>query len=110
MNGYPSHVYVIPEDDRDRQLANGFVWHDQIDARRIDIMPPAGGWGEVLKIFEKEYISRLRKYPGDHVVLLVDFDGDYENRRARFAQVIPSDLADRVFVIGARNTPEDLRR
>lgn len=109
MNRYLPHVYVLPEDDRDRQLADGFVLHDQVKTPRIQVMPPAGGWHEVLKEFQTGYIKRLRERPLGHLVMLIDFDGDYHNRRTEFAQAIPSDLTDRVFVIGASETPEELR-
>ena len=109
MNCYKHHVYVIPEDDRDRQLANGFWQHDQVKTARMQVVDPAGGWQEVLKKFQTEYIRRLHADPLGHVVMLIDFDGQYPNRRATFASAVPSDLADRVFVIGTRQTPEDLR-
>jgi hypothetical protein len=109
MNRYVPHVYVLPEDDCDRQLANGFVGHDQVKTPRIQVMPPVGGWREVLKEFQTEYVRRLREDPQGHVVLLVDFDGDYQNRRATFAAAIPPDVTDRVFVVGASQTPEDLK-
>lgn len=110
MNRYKDHVYVIPEDDCDRQLADGFVLHDQVKTPRIQVMPPAGGWREVLKEFQTEYIKRLREDPKGHVVLLIDYDGDYRNRRAEFEQAIPDDLKQRVFVIGTSQTPEELRK
>jgi len=110
MNRYADHIYVIPEDDRDRQLADGFILHDQVKTPRIQVMPPAGGWREVLKEFTTEYVQRLRKYGKGHVVLLIDFDGDYDNRRMVFDLEIPTDLKDRVFVIGPSLTPEDPKR
>lgn len=109
MNRYQDHVYVIPEDDCDRQLAHGFILHDQVKTPRIQVMPPAGGWAEVLKKFQSEYIKKLREFCHGYVVLLIDFDNDYINRRAQFEQAIPDDLKQRVFVIGASNTPEALR-
>ena len=110
MNRYADHLYVIPQDDCDRQLADGFVLHDQVKTPRIQVMPPAGGWADVLKKFQTEYIKRLREDRLGRVVMLVDFNGDYNNRRAQFENEIPSDLKERVFVIGARETPEELRR
>ena len=56
MNKYAPHVYVIPEDDRDRQIAGGFVGHHQVKDPRIKVMPIAGGWPNVLKTFQEEYI------------------------------------------------------
>jgi hypothetical protein len=110
MNRYAPHVYVIPEDDCDRQLANGFILHDQVKAQRIQVMQPAGGWHEVLKKFEIEYIKRLLEDPLGHVVMLIDFDDAYAVRRQRFEEAIPDGLKDRVFVIGVSHNPEELRR
>ena len=42
--------------------------------------------------------------------MLIDFDGHYHDRRAEFEAAIPDDLKDRVFVIGAKQRPEDLKR
>jgi hypothetical protein len=110
MNRYAAQVYLIPEDDADRQLADGFVLHDQVNASRIQIMPPAGGWSYVLRTFQDEYVSRLRANPKGHVVMLIDFDGDYGSRRAAFERAIPDDLKQRVFVLGPKQTPEILRK
>jgi hypothetical protein len=110
MNRYAPHLYVIPEDDCDRQLADGFVLHYQVKSQRIQVMPLAGGWKEVLKTFTTEYIVPLRLYPQGHVVMLVDFDGNYDDRRKVFEDAIPQDLKQRVFVVGSKTTPEDLKK
>ncbi len=113
MNRYVPHIYIIPEDDCDRQLANGFVKHDQVKDTRVKVMPPAGGWSFVLKIFEQEYVDMLRKDKHGqegYVVMLVDFDGNYVARRKDFEDSIPEDLKPRVFVVGAKETPETLRQ
>jgi hypothetical protein len=54
-------------------------------------MPPAGGWAEVLKKFQTEYVERLRQDRLGRVVMLIDFDDDCANRRARFENEIPAD-------------------
>jgi hypothetical protein len=110
MNKYPPHVHVIPEDERDREIAVGFTLHDQLDPRRIRVTRPAGGWSHVIKIFQDQYISVLRTNPQDHVVMLIDFDGQYHKRRVDFDTTIPDDLKQRVFVIGPVQTPELLRK
>lgn len=69
MNRFAPHVYVIPEDDRDRQLADGFWQHDQVKTSRMKVVEPAGGWNEVLKKFQTEYINLLRQYPLGHVIM-----------------------------------------
>jgi hypothetical protein len=110
MNKYASHVYVIPEDDADRQLAGGFVNHHKVDDRRIQVMPLAGGWRNVLTTFLDEYIHTLRNYPQAHVVMVIDFDGHTDERRAEFEQAIPGDLKARVFVVGSKDKPETLKK
>jgi len=112
MNRYAPHVYIIPEDDCDRQLANGFILHDQLKAPRVQVREPAGGWSEVLKTFQTEYIHLLRAdQPGHegYVVMLIDFDGHYDDRRKEFEEAIPVDLKERVFVVGSKVTPEALK-
>lgn len=110
MNRYAPHLYIIPEDDCDRQLADGFVLHDQVKSNRVQVMPPAGGWSEVHRTFAKEYIGRLRQYRMGHVVMLIDFDGSYVDRRKVLEEMIPQDLKERVFVVGSKVTPEDLKK
>ena len=110
MNRHPPHVYVIPEDDADRQLAEGFVEHFDVDERRIKVMPPARGWPNVLKLFEDKYIRTMQNNPHTHVVMLVDFDGCVPERRGKFEVAIPEDVKARVFVIGSLDDPETLKR
>jgi hypothetical protein len=110
MNKYAPHVYVIPEDDADRQIADGFVDHHQVKYTGIRVMPPAGGWRNVLKRFQDEYIQTLRNHEHAHVVLLIDFDGHTDERRAEFEQTIPVDLKSRVFVVGPKDNPETLKK
>jgi hypothetical protein len=112
MNLYAPHLYIIPEDDCDRQLADGFVQHYQVKSQRIKVMPVAGGWKEVLRTFTMEYIARLQQDPKKHghVVMLIDFDGHYFDRRKEFEDAIPEDLKQRVFVVGSKVTPEALKK
>jgi hypothetical protein len=110
MNKYAPHVYVIPEDDRDRQIADGFVLHHQVKDRRIQVMPPAGGWLKVLKTFQDEFVPKLREYTQAHVVMLIDFDGRVAERLDEFRQATPDALKDRVFVVGSKYEPETLKR
>ncbi len=110
MNKYAFHIYVIPEDDADRQIADGFVLHHEVTTARIQVMPLARGWRNVLKTFQDEYIQTLRNYSQAHVVMLIDFDGHVETRKAEFDQAIPDDLKARVFVLGSKNDPETLKR
>jgi len=99
MNKYIHHVFVIPEDEADEEIANGFALNERVDVRRIQVMPVARGWSNVLTTFREEYIPRLRKHPLGHVVMLIDFDGQGEGRMANFLEAIPDDLRGRVFLV-----------
>ena len=103
------HVLVLPEDDANRQLANGFRlqvdWNRQ---RQMQVLPVAGGWNEVLNLFKAEHVMEMARCPDRYMVLLIDFDG-HENRLKDAKAVIPEHLADRVFVLGALREPQDLR-
>ncbi len=58
------HILVLLEDDANRQLANGF--HLQVDwtlQRQMQVLPVAGGWGEVLNLFEAELVAEMDRWP-----------------------------------------------
>ena len=110
VNKYRPHVFVIPEDRRDAQIANGFAQHPSVTARQIQVVEEAGGWLRVLDTFNQEYVPLLEQYADAHVVMIVDFDGDAAGRRSKFEAEIPPALQARVFVIGPRDTPESLKR
>ncbi len=110
MNKYRKHVYLVPEDDADRQIADGFILHHRVNETRIKVVPPAGGWSNVLKTSRDEYIPTLRKYDLAHVVMLIDFDGNVDARRVEFEQAIPDELKGRVFLVGSRDNPEILKK
>lgn len=110
INLYKPHVWLVPEDDADRQLAVGFLDHHAVDDAQVKRVPPVGGWRAALAELRDVYVPKLLAYPGARVVILIDFDGDYEDRRRRFAEAVPEPLRARAFVLGARGEPEDLRR
>jgi hypothetical protein len=108
VNKYLPHVLVLPEDEADANLATGFSLHESVDLRAIQILPEAGGWRKVRSLFEDVHIAEMQKNPLRHMVLLIDFDGK-DGRLDDMTSVIPECLKQRVFVIGAWTTPEDLR-
>ena len=110
VNKHRPHVYVVPEDDANRQIANGFLLHHTVVPGQVRVLPPAGGWAKALTALETEYLRWLEESALCHLVLLVDFDGSYSVRRARFDAATPEDLRSRVFVLGPRETPEALKR
>jgi len=101
------HVFVLPEDDANLQLATGFVL--EFPTRQIQRLPVAGGWREVVSRFESDHMDEMDKYPERLMVLLIDFDSRY-SRLEEVRAGIPGHLVDRVFVLGAWTEPEDLKR
>lgn len=100
---------MLPEDDANRQIADGF--HLEVDwnrQRQMQVLPVAGGWNEVLNRFNADHVGAMEKYPDRFMALLIDFDG-HENRLNQARDAIPQHLIDRVFILGAWTDPETLR-
>ena len=108
VNRYKPHVLVLPEDDANRQLANGFLMDESLTARGIQVLEVAGGWIEVLDRFKSDHISGMDKHPDRFMVLLIDFDGK-QDRLSRAKIEIPARFIDRVFILGVWTEPEALR-
>jgi hypothetical protein len=108
VNKYQPHVFVLPEDDANRQLANGFVLEVQHE-RRIQILPEVGGWSNVCETFLSEHVKGMRNFPGRYLVLLLDFD-DQRDRPDKVKEKVPEDLRGRVFLLGVRSEPEALKQ
>lgn len=107
VNKYHPHLLVIPEDDANRQLIEGFRNHLSVDSRKVHVENPAGGWGKVLAVFRDEHITRMQQYPERYVLLLIDFD-NVEGRLAKAKAFVPPDLDERVFILGSWSDPEKL--
>lgn len=103
------HVLVLPEDDANREILNEFLLDPSINLRQLQLLPVAGGWTKVLEKFAENYVSYMRKHEAGTMILLVDFD-DREDRLQRIKTAIPEDLSDRVFVLGTKTEPEDLKK
>lgn len=108
-NRYKKQVWVLPEDDANRQIAQGFTLETSVKERNIHVLPVAGGWGTIRDGFEREYNHELQKYPLCSMVLLVDFDEQGARRLDDVLSGVDDALMDRVFVLGARDEPEKLR-
>ena len=108
VNGNRPHVFVLPENDANRQLANGF--HLELDLiRQMQVLKPAGGWIEVLRRFRSDEVVGMERNNKRFMILLIDFDGRLERFAEAMAQ-IPKHLTDRVFILGALSEPEALKR
>jgi hypothetical protein len=107
VDRYKPHLLVLPEDDYNLQMANGFHLHIG-RLRQMQVLPIARGWPNVLSLFEKEHITGMNNFRERFMVLLVDFDRD-ESRLEKVKAAIPAHLAERVFVLGIWSEPEDLK-
>ncbi|MEW6129618.1 MAG: hypothetical protein AB1757_21440 [Acidobacteriota bacterium] len=110
VNKHLSHIFVLPEDDANSDLANGF--HQEVAQnryRQMQALPVAGGWLKVLECFKNDHIRDMQRFPQRFLVLLIDFDHQLE-RLNQAEKVVPNELKDRVFVLGVLSEPEDLSR
>lgn len=109
VNDYLPHILVLPEDDANRQLANGFLLEvDSFRDRQMQVLEEAGGWNAVLDRFKSTHIREMDHNPRRFMILLIDFDRD-RNRLSKVKEVIPEHLNDRVFVLGVWSEPENLK-
>lgn len=109
LNVYQPHILILPEDDANRQIANGFINNLNVNDRVIQILPNANGWGKVVEKFKKDHVLEMRQFPDRRMILLIDFDKN-ENRLSHIQKEIPPDIMNRVFVLGVQSNPEALRR
>jgi len=116
INRYDLHILILPEDDANRQIANGFYLDLNLNSRAFKVLPAARGWGDVIEQFQKDYVPKMRQYPKTMIALLIDFDDynesdglSYENRLVYIKSQVPDDLQERVFVLGSRTAPEKLK-
>lgn len=108
-NKHEPHVRVLPEDDANRQLANGFqLGVDWSRQRQIEVLRVAGGWQAVVDRFQADHVASMNRNTNIYMVLLIDFDRE-AGRRQYVESRIPEHLRERVFIIGAWSRPEDLR-
>ena len=106
---YQDHLIIIPEDDHNRQIIIGFVNSHHINQRQIDVENNAGGWDEAVKKFEREHLRQMAKYPKRHVLIVIDFDEVASERLSLVKSRIPPDCIDRVFFLGTKDEPRDLK-
>ena len=109
VNKYKPHLFVVPEDKADKNFAVGFELDARLAAGSFQIMPLAGGWLKVINIINDEYVPKLQQNKYSHVLGIIDCDGDDEriaNELAKF----PDEVADRIFLLGAIETPEIFRQ
>ncbi|HSZ19674.1 MAG TPA: hypothetical protein VK770_07775 [Candidatus Acidoferrum sp.] len=107
VNKYLPHVFILPEDDANRQIANGFLL--SLATRQVYVLREAGGWANVMDRFVSDQLRGMEQNLDRFMVLLVDFDRNL-NRLLDVSAVIPQHLSGRVFILGAFSEPEALRQ
>jgi hypothetical protein len=108
-NKYQPHVLIFPEDEANRQIANGFLLRlPQDRLRRVQVLNPVGGWSPVRNALI-ECRAGLIKHRERRVIGLLDFDRSEGRRDKIFKQIDPA-VQDRVFILGARSNPEELKK
>lgn len=110
INAYQPHLMVLPEDDANRQIVNGFLLDPSLNERAIQVLPIAGGWAKVRDDLAAVQVAQLRRYAKRHLVLLIDFDGHFADRMHNFKEFIPEDVRDRIYLLGTQDEPEPLRK
>ena len=103
------HIIVIPEDDANKAIANGFEEGLDSGQRNFQIVRPSGGWLKAIGDFNDIYLPKISIKSNGHIVLLIDFD-NFPNRLIQIQSQIPKNVSKRVFVLGAKKNPEELKR
>ena len=109
VNRRRPHIHVLPEDDANRQMANGFLLYPDLAENNIRVLEEVGGWIAVLDCFVKDHVVEMGRYPDRFMILLIDFDGHRDRLQVAKGR-IPANLVERVFVLGSLSEPEELKR
>lgn len=109
INKEKPHILVLPEDDANRQMANGFIQNCSINETAIQILPIANGWRKVIEKFKTNYLKKMYCYPERIIILLIDCDNNIARISDVKTQEIPNDLHNRVFILGVKSEPEKLK-
>lgn len=107
LNRQRPHLLILPEDDANREMANGFLTDDRINNRVIQVLPNAGGTFAALDWIANH--NKLRQFPNQRVLLLIDLaDVHAKSRYDERLGDIPAELKDRIFILGVLPEPEPL--
>ncbi|MGL5131910.1 MAG: hypothetical protein ACRC78_05235 [Planktothrix sp.] len=109
INRHLLHILILPEDDANRQIANGFILNPNVNETVIQVLPYDRGWENLLETFIKDHLPKIRQFKERRMVLLIDFD-QRQDRLSYVRGYIPDDLIERVFILGVKSNPEKLRR
>ena len=82
-NNYKHHLRVILEDEPYRDILNGVSLSLNVKGELLDIRNPCNGSAKVFKELENE-IKILEKLKSRYLLLVIDFDYEFESRYEMF--------------------------
>lgn len=95
---------IIPEDDRYRQIANGFIRSlPETQQKYFEVAPIARGWSKALAAIDDQSMDRFKDR---HLLVLIDFDGEGEVRQRAVDEALSGKA--RAFCLGPKDEAEDL--
>lgn len=109
VNKSKPHILILPEDDANRQIANGFIQNLNINSRAIQVLQIANGWKKAVDSFITDHVPKMQQFPNRMMVLIIDFD-QREDRLSYIQSYIPDALKEKVFILGVKSNPENLRK
>ena len=101
-NNYKNHLRVILEDKPYRDILNGVTLSTNIKGELLDVRNPCDGWPKVFKELENE-VKILENLKDRHLLMIIDFDYEFESRYKIFFSKVPSQYQNRVFILGVDN-------
>jgi hypothetical protein len=107
-NKYQPHVFLIPEDDANREVALALLLELDIDPAKYKLFLAARGWPHVVESFLRDHVNGMNRFQQRYLIMLIDMDNHPERLENIRAQ-IPVDLEERVFILGTLSEPEDLK-
>lgn len=64
---------------------------------------------KALKCFAEDHQDDMRRFQERRLAIVIDFD-ERDRQREHAQKQIPDDLRNRVFILGSRNEPKDLKK
>ncbi|OOF45076.1 hypothetical protein [Rodentibacter trehalosifermentans] len=111
-NKYRKHLFILCEDDINKEISKGIT--EQLDLNPTNIIhyeKIARGWEKCFSLLEHKYIPELLDIPERYLLIVMDFDGQFDERMNKFKLILDnsSELSERVFLVGAAAEPETLK-
>lgn len=111
LNKHVPSLVILPEDDANRQILNGFIRHLRVNDKTVSVLPPAGGWTKVLSGERIEgLLNRLKQFDKMRLLLVIDFDRQFESRYEIFKDRVGEALFQRTYLLGTLSDPESLKK